>query len=211
MRLAVLPGLCLCVLALLTGTARADGDPASDVLISQRVFVPYGSKLSPALASSLDRATDQTAKAGYPIRVALIASRSDLGAVPSLWSKPQIYSEFLGRELAFLYHGRTVVAMPNGLGLYYARGTTPPERRVVRGVTPTAGLDGLGAAALRAVVELAATAGRKVTVPVPTVTPAASSGSSSSTRDRVIIAVAAAAVLAAGGAFAYLRRRRRVT
>ena len=54
--------------------------------------------------------------AGFPIRVAIIASRSDLGAITGLWLKPRAYARFLGLELSLAYTGRLLVVMPNGFG-----------------------------------------------------------------------------------------------
>ena len=42
---------------------------------------------------------------GYEIRVALIASRYDMGSVGVLYRQPKRYARFLGQELAFVYKG----------------------------------------------------------------------------------------------------------
>ena len=88
-----------------------------------------------------------------PLRVAVIASASDLGAVTALWHRPQDYARFLGQEVSLLYRGEILVVMPDGYGL--ARdGQTPPradlallERLPVPGRT-------LGAAAVSAGLRL---------------------------------------------------------
>ena len=54
--------------------------------------------------------------AGFPIRVAIIASRSDLGSVTALWRKPTSYARFLGLELSLAYKQRLLAVMPNGFG-----------------------------------------------------------------------------------------------
>src|SRR5437762_1472558 len=78
--------------------ARADGDPASDTLYSQRVYYPYagGSK---AAAADLDRALAVAARRGVDVRIALIAQDVDLGAVPQLFGQAQRYAQFLSSEL----------------------------------------------------------------------------------------------------------------
>src|SRR5689334_5651000 len=52
------------------------------------------------------------------IRVAVIASRSDLGSVTELWRQPQTYARFLDQELSLVDHGPLLVAMPGGFGYY---------------------------------------------------------------------------------------------
>ena len=80
--------------------ARADGDPASDVLVSQALFLPADAAI-PAreqlrLASLLDAARQN----GLPVHLAIISSPSDLGAVSELWDRPRAYARFLGFELS---------------------------------------------------------------------------------------------------------------
>lgn len=47
----------------------------------------------------------------------MIATRSDLGSIGALWRQPQLYAEFLGRELSLVYHGEVLVVMPDGFGV----------------------------------------------------------------------------------------------
>jgi len=47
-----------------------------------------------------------TARAGFPLRVALIDSPSDLGTVTQLWREPLPYAEYLGEELSLDFAGR---------------------------------------------------------------------------------------------------------
>ncbi|HXB65940.1 MAG TPA: hypothetical protein VNV42_13810 [Solirubrobacteraceae bacterium] len=104
--------------------ARADGDPASDVLVSESLFLPADAGLSTARQAQLEAALGDSQRAGYPLRVALIASPADLGSVGELWRRPQSYAEFLGDELSLVYRGTLLVAMPNGYGLYRSAGAT---------------------------------------------------------------------------------------
>ena len=64
------------------GAARADGDPASDVLLTENVFLPFTPAVSTALARTLTTTVARAHAAGYPIKVALIESAMDLGADP---------------------------------------------------------------------------------------------------------------------------------
>ena len=73
--------------------ARADGDPASDVLLGENVFYPYAPPVSPALQKTLNAETAAAKAAGFPLKVALIAAPVDLGVIPDLFGKPQQYAD----------------------------------------------------------------------------------------------------------------------
>ena len=47
----------------------------------------------------------------------MIGNKTDLGAVPQLWGKPQTYARFLGSELRFIYKDTLLVVMPQGFGI----------------------------------------------------------------------------------------------
>ena len=140
----------LCSLDAATG-ARADGDPASDTLYQQTVFYSNG-PVSPALASELERATLGAQRAGKPVRVALIATAADLGAVPSLFGRPSTYARFLGTELEFVYPGRLLVVMPQGAALSQ-KGRVIGDPAVAKAKAGTGG-DGLARTALQLVHDL---------------------------------------------------------
>src|SRR2546423_11433280 len=81
------------------GTARADGDPASDFLYLGTLFPSFDSPPSARTGDEL-RGLLKVAKAdGYPIKVALIASKQDLGQYPQLYPHPQRYARLLASEL----------------------------------------------------------------------------------------------------------------
>jgi hypothetical protein len=121
------------------GTAAADGDPASDFLIQQDVFVPYPPP-SAASVHALTTAVNAVSANGDRVKVAVIASSQDLGSVPSLFGQPQSYAEFLGKEIAFAYKGPLLVVMPAGIG--FAEGGVADDTAVagahVTGASPTA-------------------------------------------------------------------------
>ena len=96
--------------------ARADGDPGSDVLVYQPLFLGADSGVSISQQSQLGGLLRSAAHAGFPVRVAIISSRTDLGAVTGLWRQPRNYARFLGLELSLSYKGRLLVVMPNGIG-----------------------------------------------------------------------------------------------
>ena len=194
---------CIVVLAALVvvAPARANGDPASDVLPVNQVFLPFEAPISKQAADELNKTVASASSKGYKIRVAVIAFSGDLGTARSLWGHAQSYAKFLGAELAFAYTGRLLIAMPSGFGFYNGKKPVANELRVLkhvpRGKIPTA-LTQSAAAAVRA---LAAADG--ITVPKP-------STKSTATRDRLILGAAVLAfllVLAVPGRF--VRRRAR--
>jgi hypothetical protein len=111
--------LCAATVAALAVPAAglADGDPASDVLASQAVYVPADGGFPASQTARLSGLLDEARRVGVPIRVALIATPADLGSVGELWRQPQNYARFLGQELAQVYRGTLVVAMPAGFGV----------------------------------------------------------------------------------------------
>jgi hypothetical protein len=112
----------------LAAPASADGDPASDVLYMQDVFVPYA-KPSRQAVVRLDAAVVRANAAGYRIKVAVIQSRIDMGTATALFAKPQLYAGFLGAEIRFFFHGHLLVVMPSGFGVFYGgRSTALPQR-----------------------------------------------------------------------------------
>jgi hypothetical protein len=128
MRLALLTVLALAVWAWLAAPAYADGDPASDVLATQPLFLPQDAGLPAAQQAQLSALLTKAQRRGYRIRVAVIASSSDLGSVTALWRQPQNYAKFLGQELSAVYNGPLLVVMPNGFGQYHVRGAPSGSR-----------------------------------------------------------------------------------
>jgi hypothetical protein len=183
--------------------AMADGDPASDTLITDQVFYPYYSNTPKAGVTRLQQTVADANKRGYTIRVAVITSPYDLGSVSALWHKPQPYARFLSLELEFAYKGRLLVVSPNGYG--YVQHTKPDPRTLalVRTVPIGNGVGGLLATTDKAVRLLAAKSG----VALPR-TSGTGVGSSSS-MDTIVIAVAAAVGAVLVAAVEVLRRRRR--
>lgn len=193
--------LALLLAAVLAPGALADGDPASDTLITDQLFYPYYSNTPKVGVKQLQETLAAANKAGFPIRVAVITSPYDLGAVSSLWHKPRAYARFLSLELAFAYKKRLLVVSPNGYGFVNATKPDPKALALVRTVPIGKGTTGLVESADKAVRRLAAKSGVRL--------PAASAGGSSSSMDTIVIAVAAALGAALVAAVEFLRRRRR--
>ncbi len=148
----------LTFLAASTQSSWANSDPASDVLLSQQLFLPTSTTISPTLAAKLETAVSNANRHGYEIRVAVIATRADLGGLPSLWKKPQTYARFLSEELRSAYTGRLLVAMPNGFGYFAPAETSGHEQRILAGLTIAQGPDGFIRSTINAVNRLEAAA-----------------------------------------------------
>jgi MYXO-CTERM domain-containing protein len=206
MRLASILTVLLLGVLLVPGGALADGDPASDVLLGENVFYPYTPAVSGQVQKTLDAETVAAKRAGFPIKVALIASPIDLGVIPDLFGKPQQYADFLDQEISFQRRQPLLVVMAAGYG---AQGFTGPAKLAVSGLRAPAGKTStdLAQAAIVAVSKLASVSGHPVKG-VPGI-PATSGGDGSSSSAPIVIGLAVAAVLVAAALVA-LRRRHAV-
>jgi hypothetical protein len=216
--------VCLLVSAvaagLVTAPARADGDPASDYLIGQNVFLGYDAKIPAAVESKLVAAVASANKNGFPVKVALVWSRYDMGSVPELFDRPQDYARFLDLEDSQCWWGgqcgsgrfktttRLVVVMPNGLGFAQWKHSPKAGYRTLSGikVTPTAA--GLAGAATAAVVRLAAAAGVKVSTRGGRGVAAGASGGGTNSVE-IIVAVVAALLIGVAARLVIRRRAAR--
>jgi hypothetical protein len=192
-------------------SASADIDPASDILPLQTIFLPYKPKVCKELSGALRKLTADGKKAGYPVKVAVIGSKADLGGAAYLFGKPQDYAQFLAQEL-FTYSpdfGTTydntplLTVMPSGFGIM---GSGPKAETVLKKVPirPKAGPNDLVRAALVAIPKLARAQGHRLAVPtIPTKCSNGGGGTS------VLIFIAPIAVLLVGGLLAGSRLRPR--
>jgi hypothetical protein len=184
----------LALLALLAGIAAGsvaapalgDADPASDILFSSPVFYSFDQLPSDASQKRLNTVVASATKAGYPIRVAMIAKPSDLGGITLLWAKPRRYARFLGLELAYGYKGSVLVVMPQGLGISRRGKDSEAGYAALRRIRVEGGADGMADTAVRAVARLSSAAGHPLEVPAKQ-----ESGGGSSPHMRLEIAVAA--------------------
>jgi len=153
--------LVVAVAAGLAGTARADGDPASDVLYFQDVYLPY-TKPSADAAAKLTSTVAAANKAGFRIKVAVIQAEQDLGSVPSLFNRQDLYARFLGAELKAFYAQRLLVVMPAGFGIHNAGKAVDAEKAALTGITiASPNPDDLTSAATAAVAKLRQAIGTK--------------------------------------------------
>ena len=145
--------------------ARADGDPASDVLLLQDAYLPYFPQPAKPLSQTLERLLAQVRKAGYPMKVALIQSQGDLGAYPELFGKPAPYAKLLESEITFkVKTPHLLVVMPAGLA---GRNLTAKGDAALTGIAVDTGAksDGLVRAALDAVAKVATANGVSTRAP----------------------------------------------
>jgi len=89
---------------------------------------------SSAAEAAVEQATNAIYARGDRVKVALIGSVDDLGAIPSLWGKPAEYARFLGIELGYWYVGPLLVVMPSGYGIYDGGRSTAAEQEVLQGM-----------------------------------------------------------------------------
>jgi hypothetical protein len=146
--------------------ARADG-PASDVLAAQTLFLAQDAGVPATQQAQLSAELSAARRGGYEMRVAIIASATDLGSVTELWRQPRNYARFLGAELSLVYRGPLLVVMPNGFGTYHLGRAAAAGQSALTDVR----VRGLGATALAAIQRLASASGHLLPVPSATVLP----------------------------------------
>ncbi len=184
--------------------ARADGDPASDVLLGVDVFYPYSPPVAAALQRTLNTETAAARTAHTPVKVAVIASPVDLGVIPDLFGKPQQYARFLDQEISLKSKQPLLVVMPAGYGSQGLPGKAAGALVALPKPTGRQSND-LAHAAVTAVARIAAAEGHPITG-VPGLPRSSSSGGGSGTT--ILILIAAALLSAAALAGITLRRRR---
>lgn len=178
--------------ALIASSALADGDPASDVLASQALFLPQDAGVPVGQQAQLGVLVAAAKRSGYEIRVAMIASSADLGSVTELWRQPQNYARFLGQELSLVYDGTLLVVMPNGYGLYRLRGPLGVDQSALAGARPPG--PELGTPTVNTIQRLAAASGHTLTLPNAAAPTAASS---TDTLAWIVFAIGTALILLA--------------
>jgi hypothetical protein len=67
-------------------------------LLVKNMFLPYPTP-SAAASNELAATVSSAYARGYRVKVAVIATETDLGSVPSLFNRPGDHARFLGQEL----------------------------------------------------------------------------------------------------------------
>jgi hypothetical protein len=208
--LAVL-GIAVAV-SLFGASAHAGHGTVSDVLVGRNVYLPDEPRVCPQLASALNKLTDRVMEEGYPLKVAIISSRADLGGAPAYFGRPQDYARFLGSQIGFYHPGYSgpqtneslLIVMPAGFG-FVRSGKAANVFFAVLGLEGPKGdhPNDLARAAIGAVRELASAAGH----PVPKV----SSECSGSGRSSALVYVVPTALILLAAAVITLIARRGAT
>jgi hypothetical protein len=137
-RLAIATALTALVAA---PAAHANGDPPSDVLPFEDVYLP-AEPPSQDVAESLRGAVRRAREAGYPLKVAVIHAEVDLGPLANAYGRPQQYADYLVTELprhtASSQGARILVVSPSGAGIAGVE-FSPQERRAARTIHVTTG------------------------------------------------------------------------
>lgn len=165
--LVLMLGLLAAAAMLRPTLARADGDPASDVLVSQSLFLPQDAGLTAGQQAELEAILAAAHKRGFALRVALIASPTDLGSVGALYRQPASYAQFLDQELSLVFPGPLLVIMPNGFALAgHTAAGHPGLADALNGLSGAAPGPDFGRVAITAVRRLAAADGVPVSAAV---------------------------------------------
>jgi hypothetical protein len=206
MRRALLHAALAAAALALPAAALGDADPASDVLLGAPVFYPYQPPVPAALQKKLNAEVIAAGRARFPLKIALISSPVDLGALPTMFAKPQQYATFLDQEISFNSKQPLLVVMANGYG---SAGLPPASAAAVSSLPKPSGTTGeaLAQAALDAVPKLAAASGKRLP---STGGGGGGGGGSSGGSSGLLIAIVVVVAVVAAGAVIVVRRRRAV-
>jgi hypothetical protein len=190
-------------------TGFGDGDPPSDYLLTQQVYLPINAP-SKDSGTRLQELVAAANKDGFEIRVAVIQSPQDLGSIPQLMGKPRTYAKFLGAEIAFAYKGRLLTVMSNGYGLSQNGGKPLPGGYAqIASIAPPGGSspDTLTDAASAVVRQLAKANGHPLPQTLPSLDEASGTSFLSAHRTPLIAGgVVLVGVVLAGGVLLLSRR-----
>jgi hypothetical protein len=174
-------------------SALGDADPASDVLLAQSAFYPYQPSVPAKLSAVLERLLRSASHDGLSLKVAIIGSPEDLGAVPDFFGHPQQYARFLDREISFNHVQSLLVVMPAGFATIAAGAPTALSGLRVDAQHSSYGLT---SSAIRAVVTLVRATGH--TVAMPGIPPESSPGGAGNLKTVLLFAVPAVLLILAG-------------
>lgn len=189
---------------LVPAAARADGDPASDILLAENVFYPYSPPVATGLQKTLNTETAAASRGHFPIKVALIDTPADLGAIPTLFGKPQQYAHFLHQEISFFGTKQLLlVVMPNGYGVQGLDRSATDAAATLKRPAGSAS-NALAQAAITAVPKLATAAGH----PIKGVSGLPGTSESHGATELGVGALVVVAVLASAALLTYRHRQR---
>jgi cytochrome oxidase Cu insertion factor (SCO1/SenC/PrrC family)/thiol-disulfide isomerase/thioredoxin len=136
-RLVLLIGaLIACVALLVPAGALADGDPGSDELVYQHLFIGPDDNIPAAEQVQLGKLLNATIALKAPVRVAIIGKRDDLGSITPYFGEAATYAHYLGTELELAYSGRLLVVMPQGVASFWFKHDKGTSLTVPSGASP---------------------------------------------------------------------------
>ncbi len=148
------------VLALAFAASAGANGPASHVLLAQDVYFPATPPTSEGVAQALLTITERARASGWPLKVAIFATPTDLGNAARLFTTPQLYADQLTREIG---DPRLLVVTPVGFAGQKLGDGVDSALAALAPVAP--GEDRLERQALTAVARLAREAGHPLVVP----------------------------------------------
>ena len=130
------------------------------MLLTQDVYFPATPPTSEGAANALLTITRRAHASGWPLKVAIFATPTDLGNAARMFSTPQLYADQLAREIG---DPRLLVVTPGGFaGQKLGNGV---DRALAPLAPVTPGDDRLERQAVIAVARLASEAGHPLVVP----------------------------------------------
>jgi hypothetical protein len=144
--------------------ALAHGDPASHYLETGSLYPGFDLQPSQDVELQLMGVIDAAKHAGFPLKVAIVASEADVADNPEMLNKPQEYAEYV---VGALVGSRVPVDAPVVIVTPVGIGVAGPGAEDMASVKTGQGGDALARAAMTAVRDIAAKAGHPLPAHIP--------------------------------------------
>jgi hypothetical protein len=144
--------------------ALAHGDPASHYLETGSLYPGFDLQPSQDVELQLMGVIDAAKHAGFPLKMAIVASEADVADNPEMLNKPQEYADYVVGALVgsrVPVDGPVVIVTPVGIGV------AGPGAEDMASVKTGQGGDALARAAMTAVRDIAAKAGHPLPAHIP--------------------------------------------
>ena len=144
--------------------ALAHGDPASHYLETGSLYPGFDLQPSQDVELQLMGVIDAAKHAGFPLKVAIVASEADVADNPEMLNKPQEYADYVVGALVgsrVPVDAAIVIVTPVGIGV------AGPGAEDMASVKTGQGGDALARAAMTAVRDIAAKAGHPLPAHIP--------------------------------------------
>jgi hypothetical protein len=144
--------------------ALAHGDPASHYLETGSLYPGFDLQPSQDVELQLMGVIDAAKHAGFPLKVAIVASEADVADNPEMLNKPQEYADYV---VGALVGSRVPVDAPIVIVTPVGIGVAGPGAEDMASVKTGQGGDALARAAMTAVRDIAAKAGHPLPAHIP--------------------------------------------